>query len=148
MGDAADAVVGRVKLIGEYVCVGVDDAEEIIDGVRDGVELGRRKTVHSRGGLFKRKCHVRALSIRQSKRGAVDRGDDGVLQGSGGDVRENNGTGGACLRGCELELGIGDGEQSDEWNRTQPVVELPGGQKLLRGRVAEVKQKSLPLLGI
>ena len=43
MGDTADGVVGRVELIGEDVGVGVDDAEKIVDGVGDGVELGDRE---------------------------------------------------------------------------------------------------------
>ena len=50
MGDAAGGVVGGVELIGEDVGVGVDDAEKIVEGVRDGVEFGDRASVD--GCLF------------------------------------------------------------------------------------------------
>ena len=45
MGDAAGGVMGGVELIGEDVGVGVDDAEEIVDGVGNGVEFGNGATV-------------------------------------------------------------------------------------------------------
>ena len=50
MGDAAGGAVGGLKLVEEDVGIGVDDAEEIVDGVGDGVDLGDGKTIDS--GLF------------------------------------------------------------------------------------------------
>jgi hypothetical protein len=47
-----------------------------------------------------------------------------------------------------VELGIGDGQKGDDGDGIQPIMELPGGQKLLSGRVAEIEEKSLPLFGI
>jgi len=51
LGDAASGVVGGVELIEEDVGVGVDDAEEIVDGVGDGVNFGDGATINR--GLFK-----------------------------------------------------------------------------------------------
>jgi len=45
LGDAAGGVVGGVELIGEDVGVGVDDAKEIVDGVRDCINFGGRASV-------------------------------------------------------------------------------------------------------
>ena len=55
MGEAADGVVGGLELVGEDVGVGVDDAEEIVDGVRDGIELRGREAIG--GCLFERRRH-------------------------------------------------------------------------------------------
>ena len=53
MGDAADGVVRGVELVCQDVGVGVDDTEEIVDGVGDGFELGDGATSDS--CLFERK---------------------------------------------------------------------------------------------
>ena len=45
MRDAAAGVVRVVELIDEDVGVSVDDAEQIVDGVRDGFNLGGRKPI-------------------------------------------------------------------------------------------------------
>jgi len=52
LGDAAGGVVGGVELIEEDVGIGVDDAEEIVDGVGDGIHFGDGATVN--GWLFER----------------------------------------------------------------------------------------------
>ena len=46
MGDAAGGVVRRIELVGEDVGVGVDDAEEIVYGVGDGLNFGDGATVN------------------------------------------------------------------------------------------------------
>lgn len=45
MGDTANGIVRGVELIGEDIRVGIDDAEQVIDGVRNGVNLGRGEVV-------------------------------------------------------------------------------------------------------
>jgi hypothetical protein len=45
-------------------------------------------------------------------------------------------------------LRIGDGKKGYDWDGIQTVMELPGGQKILSGRVAEIEEKRLPLFGI
>jgi len=45
-------------------------------------------------------------------------------------------------------LGIGDGKKGYDGNGTQTVMELPGGQKLLSRRVAEIEEKGVPFFGI
>jgi len=49
LGETTSGVVGGVELVGEDVGVGVDDAEEIVDGVGDGVELVGGETI---GGIL------------------------------------------------------------------------------------------------
>ena len=69
-----------------------------------------------------------------------------MLQRGDIDIGEHKRSGGT--RGCGgfLELGIGDGKKGYDGDGTQTVVELPGGEKLLSRRVAEIKEKGLPLL--
>ena len=71
-----------------------------------------------------------------------------MLQRGDVDVGEHKRSGGT--RGCGgfLELGIGDGKKGYDGDGIQTVVELPGGEKLLSRRVAEIKEKGLPLFGI
>ena len=71
-----------------------------------------------------------------------------MLQRGDVDVGEHKRSGGT--RGCGgfLELGIGDGKKGYDGDGIQTVVALPGGEKLLSRRVAEIKEKGLPLFGI
>jgi hypothetical protein len=45
-------------------------------------------------------------------------------------------------------LGIGDGKKGYDGDGIQTVMELPGGEKLLSGRMAEIEEKCLPRFGI
>ena len=71
-----------------------------------------------------------------------------MLQRGGIDVGEHKRSGGT--RGCGglLELGIGDGKKGYDGDGMQTVMELPGGEKLLSRRVAEIEEEGLPLFGI
>src|ERR1700692_5042749 len=77
----------------------------------------------------------------------VDGRDQGVRQRGYVDVGENQRGRGAGLRGGFVKLGTGDGKKSDDGQGIQTVMELPGGQKLLSGRVAEIEKKGLPRFG-
>ena len=43
---------------------------------------------------------------------------------------------------------VADGKKSNDRDGREPVMELPGGQKLLSRRVTKVEQQRLPLLAI
>jgi hypothetical protein len=45
-------------------------------------------------------------------------------------------------------LAVGNGKQRHKRNGTQPVMELPGGEKLLSGWVAEIEEQGVPLFGV
>ena len=61
LGDAAHCVVSSVELVGEDVGIGVDHAEEIVDGVGDGVEFAGLKAIHAGSYWIKRKGHGRTF---------------------------------------------------------------------------------------
>ena len=71
-----------------------------------------------------------------------------MLQRGDIDIGEHQRSGGTCGCGGFLELGIGDGKKGYDWDGIQTVMELPGGQKLLSGRVAEIEENGLPLFGM
>lgn len=62
-------------------------------------------------------------------------------------IRKNQRSGGTRGNGGLLELGIDDGKKRDDGDAVHSVMELPGGQKLLSGRVAEIEKKGLPWFG-
>ena len=45
MSETAGGVVGGFELVGDDIGVGADDAEEVVDGVGDGVDLVSGETV-------------------------------------------------------------------------------------------------------
>ena len=87
LGDAADGIMGGVELIGENVGVGVDDAEEIIDGVRDGFDFGGGERIET--ARIVRELHRHTLSeSRLAESVALDGLDDSVLERGGVDFVE------------------------------------------------------------
>ena len=71
-----------------------------------------------------------------------------MLQRGDVDVGENKRGGRTRGKGGCLELGIHDGKQGDDGDGTQVVMELPGGQKLLSGRMAEIEENGVPWFGM
>ena len=78
--------MGGVELIRENVGVGVDDTEEIIDGVRDGVDFGGGERIET--ARIVRELHSHTLSERFAGSVALDGVDDSVLERGGVDFVE------------------------------------------------------------
>src|SRR5215469_6164082 len=138
--------MGGVELICENVGVGVDDAEEIIDGVRDSVDFGGGERIET--ARIVHKLHRYSLSERLARSVALDGVDDSVLERGRVDFVEQKRAGGASGIRRALELRVGDWKQSDDRHCPGRGMELPGGQKLLCGRVTEIKQQSVPALDV
>lgn len=70
------------------------------------------------------------------------------MKRGGVDCVQEQRRGGTCgVRGA-LKLRIGNRQQCNHGDRADARVELPGGQKLLGRRMAEIEKQSFPALGV